>query len=97
MEVKRDTEGNRDWLTFLVKDTGIGMTPEQQARVFDSFVQADISTTRKFGGTGLGLALCKKLCEMMGGTIHADSETGKGSTFIVRLPAEVVSPGLKET
>jgi len=97
MEVERNTEGNRDWLTFRVKDTGIGMTPEQQARVFDSFAQANLSITRKFGGTGLGLTLCKYLCEMMGGTIHAESEAGKGSTFTVRLPAEVASPGLIKT
>ena len=68
-------------LHFRVQDSGIGLTPEQAARLFKSFSQADTSTTRKFGGTGLGLAISKKLAELMGGHVGVESEYGKGSTF----------------
>ncbi|VWD54626.1 hybrid two-component system kinase-response regulator protein [Burkholderia lata] len=72
-----------------VIDSGIGMTPEQQENVFKEFSQADASITRRFGGTGLGLSLCKKLAELMGGKIDFTSEAGVGSTFIVTLPLHV--------
>ena len=73
--------GEKILLRFSVKDQGIGMTPEQMTRLFQPFSQADESTTRQFGGTGLGLVICKNLAEMMGGSVGAESELGKGSTF----------------
>ncbi|MDF1666965.1 MAG: response regulator, partial [Planctomycetota bacterium] len=72
-------------LNFLIEDTGIGLSDEAMAQIFGSFTQADQSTTRKFGGTGLGLTICKKLAELMGGTIKVESQLGKGSTFSFAL------------
>jgi signal transduction histidine kinase/CheY-like chemotaxis protein len=79
------------WTVFTVNDTGIGMTPEQLTRLFQTFSQADAATTRRYGGTGLGLALSRRLCRMMGGDIAVQSEAGRGSTFTVRLPSRVVT------
>ncbi|EIJ41015.1 signal transduction histidine kinase [Beggiatoa alba B18LD] len=78
-----------DWIVFKVIDQGIGMTPEQMQRLFQAFVQGDSSPTRRYGGSGLGLAITKQFCQLMGGDITAESEFGKGSVFIMRLPAEV--------
>jgi signal transduction histidine kinase/DNA-binding response OmpR family regulator len=76
-----------DWIEFAVADTGIGMTAEQQAKLFEEFSQADRTTAQRFGGTGLGLAITRKLARMMGGDVTVTSEPGKGSVFTVRLPA----------
>jgi PAS domain S-box-containing protein len=81
-----------DVVEFRVQDTGIGMTPEQMGRLFEPFMQADASTTREYGGTGLGLSITRKFCQMMGGDVIVESESGKGSTFIIRLPVEVPTP-----
>lgn len=83
----RETNEAVDWIEFEVRDTGIGMTPDQQAKVFEAFTQADVSTTRTYGGTGLGLAITKSFCRLMGGDVTLTSEAGKGTTFKVRLPA----------
>jgi GAF domain-containing protein len=76
-----------DWIELAVADSGIGMTAEQRAKLFEEFTQADASTAQRFGGTGLGLAITRKLARMMGGDVTVTSEPGKGSVFTVRLPA----------
>jgi signal transduction histidine kinase len=84
------------WFEFAVADTGIGMTPEQVQSLFKEFIQAAPSTTRLYGGTGLGLALSSRFCHMMGGTIEARSQFGEGSVFTVRLPAQVKKGAVAE-
>jgi signal transduction histidine kinase len=79
-------ENGRDWITFSVTDTGIGMTPEQMGKLFQEFSQASSATSSKYGGTGLGLAISRRFCQMMGGDITVESEPGRGSTFTIRLP-----------
>jgi len=78
-----------DWISFRVADTGIGISPEQQSLLFQPFTQVDSSTTRRFGGTGLGLALSERFCQMQGGSISLTSELHRGSVFTARLPATV--------
>jgi len=95
LEARRERADTGDWITVSVADTGIGMAPEQLARLFQEFSQADTSITRKYGGTGLGLAISRRLCRMMGGDITVESELGQGSRFTLRVPApaaEVAKP-----
>jgi len=91
LSVRRGTSSDGDELTFAVTDTGIGMTAEQCDKVFDEFTQADSSTTKEYGGTGLGLPISRKVCRMMGGDITVQSEVGVGTTITATLPA-VVEP-----
>jgi signal transduction histidine kinase len=85
VQASRDPRG----IDVTVRDTGIGITPEQIGKLFHSFTQADASTTRKYGGSGLGLALSRKLCRMMGGDISVESKPGMGSAFTVHIPAQL--------
>src|SRR5262245_27110745 len=85
LRVRKVADG-RDWVELAVADTGIGMTVEQQAKLFQDFTQADSLTARRYGGTGLGLAITRKLARMMGGDVTVTSAPGKGSVFTVRLP-----------
>jgi GAF domain-containing protein len=82
----RKVSNGSNFVEFAVSDTGIGMTAEQQAKLFEEFSQADAATAQRFGGTGLGLAISRKLARMMGGDVTVASEPGKGSVFTVRLP-----------
>ncbi|MBP6985427.1 MAG: HAMP domain-containing protein [Alphaproteobacteria bacterium] len=88
LEIKRELANDNEWAVFSVRDTGIGMTAEQQSRVFDAFSQADESTTRRYGGTGLGLAITKKTCVLMGGDVSVESKVGEGSVFTIRIPVK---------
>jgi len=85
----RESADGGEWMVFRVSDTGIGMSAEQIVKLFQDFTQADPSTTRKFGGTGLGLALTRRFCQMMGGDVTLNSAAGEGSVFTIRLPADV--------
>ena len=92
LDVSREAGAAGGWVVFAVSDTGIGMSPEQMAKLFQEFSQVDASTTRKYGGTGLGLVITRRFCQMLGGDVNVRSEAGKGSTFTMRLPAVGIDP-----
>ncbi len=87
LAARRQASGDGDWIEFSVEDTGIGVPADKLDKLFEAFMQVDASTTREYGGTGVGLAITKKFCEMMGGSTAAESEAGKGTTITIRLPA----------
>ncbi len=95
MEVRRVTHNDTPCILFRVSDSGIGMTKEQLAKLFEAFQQADASTTRKYGGTGLGLAITRRFARLMGGDVNVRSESGRGSLFEIRLPAVLTDPNAK--
>jgi signal transduction histidine kinase/CheY-like chemotaxis protein len=96
LKVWRETQDGQPWIKFAVTDRGIGMTDEQLGRLFQAFTQADSSTTRNFGGTGLGLTITKHFCTMLGGTIGVTSTPDKGSTFTISLPDQPAKPAAAE-
>jgi signal transduction histidine kinase len=97
LRTRREIQEAHEWVVFEVADTGIGMTPEQQIKLFQPFSQADETTTRRFGGTGLGLALTRHIADMLGGEVHLCSALGQGTTFTVRLPAHRPVSGHRST
>ena len=88
--ISQEFKDNVSWIVFSVIDSGIGMNEDQMSRIFNSFSQADDSTTRNYGGTGLGLTITRRFCEMMGGDIEVKSEIKKGSKFVVSIPETVI-------
>jgi PAS domain S-box-containing protein len=93
LSASREIDTGGEWVLFQISDTGIGLSDEQMSRIFDRFEQADNSITRNYGGSGLGLSIAKRLCEIMDGDIEVQSQVGQGSTFSVRLPGRRVAGG----
>jgi signal transduction histidine kinase len=93
LAARRLSRVDGDWLEFKVSDTGIGMTAEQLARLFEAFSQAEASTARDYGGTGLGLAITRRYCRLLGGDVTVESTPGAGSTFTILLPAVAPDAG----
>ena len=89
LEVAREQVDGKGFVRIAVRDTGIGMSQEETARLFEAFTQAEASTAAKYGGTGLGLAISRRFCRMMGGDVDVESEAGTGTAFTVRLPRVV--------
>ena len=90
LSAARQARDSADRLIFAVADTGIGLTTDQLARVFEPYAQADAATAARFGGTGLGLSITRELCRLMGGEVVAKSQPGKGSIFTIALPANAM-------
>ena len=97
IEVERQVMDGSGWIVFRVSDTGIGLSSEQTVKLFQAFTQADASTTRKFGGTGLGLALTRRFCNMMSGDVTVHSVLGEGSVFTIKLPATLADATATDT
>jgi signal transduction histidine kinase len=95
IDARQGQESGRDWITLAVADTGMGMTQEQMGKLFQEFSQASSSTASKYGGTGLGLVISRRFCQMMGGDITVESEIGRGSTFTIRMP-RIVGVGKRD-
>jgi len=92
LQVYRDLIDNEEWIKFVVRDSGIGLSEVQMDSLFNAFSQADMSTTRRYGGTGLGLTISQKFCRLMGGEITVESQLGKGSVFTISLPVHIKEP-----
>jgi len=97
VSASREWQGQQEWINITVSDTGMGMAQEQIDHIFGEYLQADPSVQKKFGGSGLGLTITQKFCDLMGGHIDLNSEIGKGTTFVIQLPAQVMEVQAEKT